>query len=146
MTATKTISVKLEDLISAFEFVSASPNYECSAFISRETGQIFWASELGGLEEAVPDDLDDEDRYIVVPHKNDLNLGRRLVFDFVHRERPGDFDEVSHYFRRRGAYQRFKAWLHERRLTQQWYDFEQSATDAALRSWCGENDIELLDG
>jgi hypothetical protein len=56
------------------------------------------------------------DDYIAVPHKNELGLGRRLVFDFVDQELPRDADAVSDFFRRRGAYARLKALLRNRVL------------------------------
>jgi hypothetical protein len=58
---------------------------------------------------------------------------------------PRDFDDVSDMFDRRGAYGRFKQLLTRRRALQQWYDFEQQATERALREWCELNSIVLAD-
>jgi hypothetical protein len=59
-------------------------------------------------EDDLPDDLETSDRYIAVPHKNDLGLGRRLALTFADREMPDSGEIVAGFFRRRGAYARFK--------------------------------------
>ena len=64
------VAVKYDDLSAAFDFVSFGAPMEHSAYISLETGAIYWMSELNPLEEEVPDDLETSDRYIAVPHKN----------------------------------------------------------------------------
>ncbi len=77
-------SVKFSDLEFAFEFVGGDSPSMNEAFISRMTGKIFWNSEFLEMEEEeLPDDLGDPKQYISVPHKNDLDLGRRLVMRFV---------------------------------------------------------------
>jgi hypothetical protein len=48
-------------------------------------------------------------------------------------------------FSRRGAYAGFKQLLAEKRALDQWYDFEQKATERALREWCEFNSIEPAD-
>ena len=119
-----------------------------AARIFLDTGRIYWQSDDLDLDntEELPDDLDTSDRYIAVPHKNDLNLGRRLVLAFADQELPDDADTIGNYFRRRGAYARFKDLLHARDALQRWYDFEECATEAALLAWCEANDIQLASG
>jgi hypothetical protein len=67
------------------------------------------------------------------------------VMDFVRQCLPRDFDDVSNMFDRRGTYGRFKQLLIQRRALEQWYDFEQKATERALREWCELNSIVLAD-
>jgi len=67
------------------------------------------------------------------------------VLSFVERELPDDINTVVEFFRRRGAYARFKDLLHARSLLDRWYNFESCATDQALLAWCGENGILLVD-
>jgi hypothetical protein len=69
------VAVKYEDLREAFDFVGSGAPMEHSAFISLETAAIYWISEMNPLDEEVPDDLETSNRYITVPHKNDLDLG-----------------------------------------------------------------------
>lgn len=102
-------------------------------------------SELDGLNDELPEDIDDEEKYLAIPDKRELDLGRPLVFDFARQVLPGDFDEVRQIFRRKGAYAHFKHLLAQRRVLEEWYDFERKATERALREWCELNSIELAD-
>ena len=92
----------------------------------------------------MPEDIDDE-KYIAIPHKNDLGLGTSQVFDFVREFLPDDYDEVRRIFRRKGAYGGYKAMLVRRGALDRWYDFSNKAEENALREWCTENEIELRD-
>jgi hypothetical protein len=75
--------------------------------------------------------------------KNDLDLGRNLVFDFVEANIPGEFESVREIFSRKGAYARYKDVLEAKGQLEAWYKFENEATENALRAWCKENGIEL---
>ncbi|MAE65135.1 MAG: hypothetical protein CMJ18_12765 [Phycisphaeraceae bacterium] len=115
------------------------------AFLSRDTGAIHFCGEfVDEEEEAVPDDIGDPERYIKIPHKNDLDLGERLVGRFVNEHLPEDAAEVAGYFERRGAYARLNDLLRRRGFLERWFEFEQSSCEAALREWCAKNDIELV--
>ncbi len=117
MTETKTVSVDAEELRAAFEFVSSGAPLEHRAYICLDTGRIYWGAESAGLNENdLPDDLETSDRYIAVPHKNDRGLGRRLALTFAGWEMPDSRDIVAGFFRRRGAYARFKDLLASRGL------------------------------
>jgi hypothetical protein len=50
----------------------------------------------------------DDEKYISIPDKRELNLGKPLVLDFAREFLPVDYDEVRHIFSRRGAYRRYK--------------------------------------
>ena len=39
---------------------------ENNAYISLDTGEIYWTSELNPVEEDVPDDLETSDRYLAI--------------------------------------------------------------------------------
>ena len=137
-------AVKYDDLIEAFYFVGSAP-MEHQAFIALDTGRIYWISELGPLDdEDLPDDLDESDRYIEVPHKSELGLGRRLVFRFVEEHLPGAYGRVQGFFSRRGAYPRFKALLDEAGCLDKWHAFETQSIEQALKAWCEDHEIELI--
>jgi hypothetical protein len=140
------MSVKFGDLQLAFDFVSSGGLGENRAILDIQTGRLYWHSEIGDNfeEDELPENLDDE-RYIEIPHKNDLNLGKALVFDFVRQFLPDDYDDVRDIFRRRGAYGQFKAMLMRRGALDRWHDFSAKAEEAALRAWCADNAIELVD-
>lgn len=146
MTATRIVAVNGDDLRSAFEWVSAGAPSENAAYVSIESGRIYWTSIANDVEEDdLPEDLEDASLYIAVPHKNDLDLGNRLVLRFVAQELPDDSGAVADFFRRRGAYARFKDLLHTRGMLERWYEFEERATEEALVAWCEENGIRCVD-
>ena len=144
MTRPKAVSVDTGELELAFEFVSSGRQYENNAYVSIETGRIYWSSAMLDMEEEdLPDDLGAPDLYIAVPHKNELGLGRALVFDFINRHLPEADDIVAGFFRRRGAYGPFKQYLDRRKMLDRWFAFENEATGKALRDWCEEAGIHL---
>ena len=91
----------------AFLFVSSAPPFEHSVVVHRITGESFSASELAGDSE-IPADAEESDDYLWIPHKNDFDLGKPLVTEFVREHCSNLIDEVYAIFRRRGAYGRFK--------------------------------------
>lgn len=139
--ANSTVQIKFADLLFAFEFVSSATPFENSAYINADTGEIFIISDALDEENDVPDDLDVSGKYIAVPDKQVLNLGSKLVFSFMAAELPDDYDTVAVFFRKRGAYSRFKTFLESRNMLEQWYAFEENATERALNRWCQEHDI-----
>jgi hypothetical protein len=146
MDSTKTVAVSRRELEDAFEFVNFRPPSENTASISIATGKVFLESMSMDLEdEAEPDEDDDAEGYILVPHRNDLGLGSGLVLRFVGQEMPRDYDTVDGFFRRRGAYRRFKELLQRRGKLERWYEFEERAQAAALVEWCEAHDIQLVD-
>jgi hypothetical protein len=137
------INVKYDDLSAAFEFVSFASPMEHHAYVSMDTGTIHWVSETNPTEEEIPEDLETSDRYIAIPHKNDLDLGSELALRFAAEELPSLSDRVRQFFRHRGAYARFKELLASEGYLDKWYAFEAECTERALRDWCRENDINV---
>jgi len=70
----KRVAVKFNDLLDAFEFVSAAYPTEHEAYLCVATGTILYHAELGVEDEPLPDEIDDPERYIAIPHKNELDL------------------------------------------------------------------------
>jgi hypothetical protein len=63
--------------------------FEHRAFVSLATGTIHRISETILIgEEDLPDDLATSDRYIAVPHKNDLDLENNLARRFAEEQLP----------------------------------------------------------
>ena len=133
--------IKFRDIEDAFDFVSSDQPFMNSAIIHKTNGDVFYQSEMSDMDE-FPDDADDGD-YISIPHKNDLELGRQLVFDFVSNHLPQKSDEVHAIFRSKGAYSRYKFLLDSMGLLDEWYQFEDEQTKSALRQWCEENDLRV---
>jgi hypothetical protein len=134
---------KFDDIENAFLYVSMSPMFGNQAILSKDTGEIFYISEMGDSDD-LPDDIDESDNYIEIPQKNDLDLGKNLVFRFVSEHLPEEYDRVLQIFRKKGAYSRYKNLLDQKGLLDQWYEFENDAQSKALREWCIENNIDLI--
>ncbi len=135
--------IKFSDIEDAFLFVSSDGYGMNTALLDKDTGQFYYRSEMGDMDE-IEDEVD-EDACIAIPHKNELALGQDLVFEFVQNHLPDEYDEVRQIFRSRGAYGRFKDLLDSKGLLQDWYDFENQAEKRALKQWCEDNGIELSD-
>jgi hypothetical protein len=138
---------KLNEIYDALMFVSATDYGENSALLNKLTGKIYFRSEMAGIDDL--EELSAEECnssiHIEIPHKNDLNLGRNLVFEFVEQFIPEDGNKVDQIFRKRGAYSRYKDLLESRGVLQKWYDFENQRELSALLDWCKENKIDITD-
>lgn len=133
---------KYSDVEEAFMFVSMSLPDEHEAFLNQETGEIYFVSMIGDSDE-LPEDLEESEKYISIPDKNDLNLGRDLVFDYVSIHLPDEFERVRGFFSKSGAYARYKDLLQSKEQLENWYEFESKAIEVALREWCRENGVVL---
>ena len=139
-------SQKFSDIEDAMMFVSSSGYGVNSALLDKSTGKIYYRSGYGDLDEfeEFPEDEYDPDIHIEIPHKNNLNLGRDLVFEFVEKFIPDAYERVDKIFKKRGAYSRYKDFLDLKGMLQKWYDFENQREQAALLQWCEENDINPM--
>lgn len=135
------IVMNFDDLVLAFHFVNSGALTENQAFISKDSGKIYWYSELGTIEDELPDDIE-SGNYVEIPHRNELDLGNRLVLRFIEDTLPDDFDAVADMFRRPRAYARFKDLLDHRGKLEDWYQFEERKYEEALREWCRDHEID----
>jgi hypothetical protein len=140
----KSATVKYDDLEMAYSFVSDTYDIDAAAYVSRKTGEIFWESSELGDEFEVPDDIGDSRLYAMVPDKRELDLGIRLVFQFVERHIPEHCDRASNIFRRRGAYGRYKDFLYDHGKLEAWYTFENVATERVLREWAEDEGFKVV--
>ena len=124
--------VSFRDLQEAFDFASAASGGEHQAFLCRQSGTITCHSELVDDLDPLPDDVDDPDKFLPIPDKTELDLGKPLALDFARQFLPGDVDEVRQFFSRRGAYARFKDLLARRGALDHWYAFEASGRGDGL--------------
>jgi len=137
--------VSFRELYNAFELL---PLGQYQAFLCRQTGKIYRHSDdsdFAKLEEELPDDIEDSEKYIAIPDKRDLDLGKVLVLDFAREYLSDDYEEVERIFRKRGAYQKFKALLVHKHALDAWYEFEAKATERALRDWCELHSVDVKD-
>lgn len=138
-------TVSLSDLEDALLWVNGGSPGEMEAFIEIATGRIFMRSshvDLSG-EMELPEDIDDAERYLEIPSSRDLDLGRAQLIEFVERHLPADADLVRGYFQRSGSFARTKDLLHHRRMLDEWHNYENEMTKAALKEWGTENGFEV---
>ncbi|MFO7593207.1 MAG: hypothetical protein R6X15_04070 [Pseudomonadota bacterium] len=138
------MAVNFKDIQDAFDFVNFGQMYAHQAFLDKETGKIYWHSEFGENEEELPEDIDSE-KYIEIPHKNELELGKRLVLEFAYEYLPSEASNIDEIFRKKGAYSKFKSLLERKGVLNKWYEFETLAQENTLRAWCEENGIKVDD-
>jgi hypothetical protein len=139
------MAVSFQELVIAFETVSWGEMGEMRAYLCRQSGKIHVQSDNDPELEELPDDLDNGEKYIQIPDKRELDLGKPLVMAFASEFLPDDFDKVRQMFSRRGAYARFNDLLDYRNMRQKWFDYRDEAEAEALRAWCKENSVELAD-
>jgi hypothetical protein len=114
------------------------------ALLDRSKGKFYFSCDLLG-EDDIPDSLRENDTAVEMPHKNDLDLGQSLIFKFIDLKLPSEYDYVSRIFRKRGSYSRYHGFLESKGLLEEWYKFENEAEEKALRDWCKDENIELID-
>jgi hypothetical protein len=116
--------VSLKDIKEAFEFAGGGDEHQ--AFLCKQSGKLYYHSELCDDLDILPDDIDDSEKFLQIPDKRELDLGKPLALDFARHFLPGDLDDVQQFLSKRGAYARFKELLDRRGALDQWYDFEAS--------------------
>lgn len=139
------MAATFKDIEDAFDFVNFGQLGEHEAYLNIHTGETFWYSEFGDNEEELPEDIDDENKYIALPDKNDLHLGKRLVLSFVYKYLPEEAEKIEAIFHRKGAYSKFKSILERKGIIDNWYDYENAAQEKALREWCKLNSVTISD-
>ena len=138
-------TVMLDQLQNAMEWAS-SDFLENEAYICRQTGKIYWIAGDPGMideEEEIPEDIHNNDRYLPVPDKRDLDLGSQLAFDFAARYLAQHYDDIRDMFRRQGAYRRFKDFLERKDMLEKWYAHSDEQTAKALGEWCETEGLSL---
>ena len=137
-------TVRLDQLQDALDWASSS-SLTNEAYVCRETGHIYWVSGDAGIadDDDVPDDIQDIEKYALIPDKYYLDLGNKLAFDFAARYLADQYDDVRAMFRRKGAYRRFKVLLRQRNLVEQWFAYGEDRTREALENWCESEGLEV---
>jgi hypothetical protein len=136
------MTISFDDIENAFFFVSMDQKGMHNAYLCKETGRILYTSEMGDSDE-LPEDVDDSDKYIAIPHKNDLELGKALVIEFTSKYLPEELNRVYSIFGSKGAYSRYKDLLEREHFLDEWYRYEKERQKVALKEWCRENNIEI---
>jgi hypothetical protein len=139
-----TTRVSLEELLEALEYVSSVGigTVDAAAYISRDTGSVYFVGTDMEPEEGAPEDLETSDRYVAVPSKQELDLGKRVALRFAETHVPEAYERIRSIFSRPGAYARFKDLLGAGGHLTAWYEFEHNAQREALSDWCATQGFE----
>jgi hypothetical protein len=140
--------ISFQEILDAFEFAGFTELGENLAVLCRRTGKIYLQSEFSDFDEMndeLPDDIEDDEKYLKIPNKRELGLGKPLALEFAREFLMGDLDEVRDIFSKRKAYSKFRVLLRRRNALEQWYEFESKAAEQTLREWCKVNSIEVAD-
>jgi hypothetical protein len=137
--------VNLDDLEDALLFVGAGNGFDTVAWVCRETGAVLWHSDETDAFGPLPEDIDDADRYVAVPDKHELGLGKPLALEFARTHLPACYEQVCEMFARRGAYARFKDLLERHQSLDAWHGWETEQTLQALHVWCADNGVNLAE-
>ena len=71
---------------------------EHQAFACKQSGKVYWRSELSDDLDELPDDIGGSEKFLQIPDKRELDLGKPLALDFARRFLPGDLDDVRRCF------------------------------------------------
>jgi len=137
------MAANYNDIEMAFDFVNFGQPYEHEAYLNIHTGETYFYSEFGDNEEELPENINDETIYISLPHKNDLNLGKKLVLNFAYEYLPEEIEKIENIFHSKGAYSKFKYILETKGIIEKWYEYESKAEEKSLREWCRFNKIQI---
>ena len=102
-----TVPVSLKDILGAFEFVCAGGGGEHETFLCKQSGKLYCHLGLCDDLDILPDDIGDSEKFLQIPDRRELGLGKPLALDFARQFLPCDFDDVLQFFRGRGACARF---------------------------------------
>lgn len=139
-------TVNMSDLVTAYTFADTGEDFGHAAYIDLDTGAMLTTgADDSDLDSQVPDDVEVSERYLPIPAKRDLDLGRNLVFSFVREKLPEHDAAVSDYFRKKGAYSKFKVLLADTGKLTDWHRYEEQATELALKNWALENAVQIED-
>ena len=139
------VTVTYSELSSAYEFAVADGGEESAAYLSLDTGEFCCVSPYVDTDEEIPNDLETSNRYLLLPGKRELGLGKRLALRFVEEQAPALLSQAEEIFRHKGAYARYKDLLVSQGALERWYEYEAAATKNALLEWCAEHEVEVKD-
>ncbi|MEX0962488.1 MAG: UPF0158 family protein [Pseudohongiellaceae bacterium] len=134
-------TIDYKELEMALDFVSGGIITSAAAYISRDTGKIFW--ESSELEEELPQDIESPELYVQVPMKHELDLGKPLALKFAIKHLSDSYRAIEEIFQSRGAYSRFKSFLESNGCLEDWYEFEDASVRAALTEWADSEGFKI---
>lgn len=129
----------------AFDFVSSREEGDNIAYVAAEEGEIFYYSEPLGLNEIRGIDIHSATCHSL-PHRESLNLGQELAFDFVDERFPEEYSRVRDVFTDgETSRERFREMLESAGRLREWEEYESARVAEVLGEWCGARGI-VFDG
>jgi hypothetical protein len=135
-------TVQRDQLILAVEHVTGGGAIGASAFIDGRTGAVLFGG--ADLEVSLPVDVYEDERYVPVPTKKELGLGRGMALTFSEQHAPHLLDSAEHIFATAGAFERFNRLMHEHGLLKDWYAYQEDRLSIAVQEWAEQHGLGLL--
>ena len=114
------MKVNIDDIQMGVEFVSSGYGDD-EAYLDIKSGEIYFVGDA--VDEIPPSDLYENDKYVHLPSKADLDLGKRLAINFIATALPDKLDETYSIFGHKGAYSKFKFMLASAEKLESWYAY-----------------------
>jgi hypothetical protein len=130
-----------DDLHLAVEFVTGGGSYGAEAYIDLRSGAILYGGS--GAEEPLPKGVHNTKRYLRVPTKKELDLGRDDALAFTEQHAPQLLERAEYIFNAAGAFDRFKHLMREHGLLDAWYAYQDQRLWEELEAWAELHDLHL---
>jgi hypothetical protein len=101
----------LQDPLFVLDFAGGEGD---EAYLCLGTGRLYFYSDYANNEERLPDDIADIEKFVCLPDKRELELGKPLALLFAAESLSADCERVKETFGRPGAYAAFKELLDHR--------------------------------
>ena len=132
-----------DDIETLIRAASSGNDPDATAILDRETGRTWLLSDYVDDGQEPPEDWETNNRYLVLPDQQELDLGSNTARRFIDAHLPEHHDTFRDLFSRSGAFRRWKAWLDKNGHLDAWYAFEAEAEREAVRAWLTEHGVDL---
>ena len=120
--------VSLDAIAEALDWVDD----ETSVYYNTETGEIIMYNENWDNEDIDIDEIDYDDKYIVLPDQYELNEYHMMeAFAYDHND-----DRLITALQGRGAFRRFKDTVDDVGLRTEWFEFRDNCYRSRAEDWC----------
>ncbi|WP_298444354.1 UPF0158 family protein [uncultured Ferrimonas sp.] len=116
---------------------------QVEGYLCVENGAIYFDNEANG---ALPDDVDDWERYLEIPSYDDLDLGIGLRYRFIEHHGQEWAAELTELLQGAGSLQQFDQQLQAHALGPAWQHYQQTQSVRALQEWAAELELKLRRG
>ena len=137
-------SITWFDLQLSLDFADAGQKYDGGAWFNRKTGELWTCGDgIWGPQEPA-EDLNQSPDFVPAPNSHDLRLGVPLAMDFAYARLPDQVEEIRALFHRKGGWRNFRTLIARQNVEQEWFAWQDAATEKALREWAAEEGFEVI--